>query len=87
MSAPNPNDSKLPFYSDRCRCSVCNEYFNSAFAFSSHRIGTYQPPTRRCLSPDEMRARGWTLNRTGRWITEAYDVGDAIAADPMVEVA
>jgi len=82
MTAPNPNDAKLPFYSDRCKCSVCGEYFNSTYAFTKHRTGTYQPSNRRCLSVAEMRAAGWSVNATGYWRTEAYDVGDAIDADP-----
>jgi hypothetical protein len=55
----------------RCECRGCGELFNSVKSFDRHRRGTYTPPARRCLSPDEMRAKGMTRNAAGYWITEA----------------
>ena len=46
---------------DRCRCRACGEYVNSTSAFDRHRVGAYDLTApkhgRRCLTPDEMRAR------------------------------
>jgi hypothetical protein len=55
----------------RCRCSACGQHFNSVAAFDMHRVGTYQPIRRICLLPQEMQARGMSVNRAGFWITEA----------------
>jgi len=52
----------------RCQCSACGEYFNRPSLFDRHRAGSYQPLARRCLSPDEMRAKGWRKNSAGFWI-------------------
>jgi predicted DNA-binding transcriptional regulator AlpA len=54
----------------RCRCPTCDEYFNSTSAFDRHRAGPWrdQGMHRRCLSADEMTARGWRLNAKGFWI-------------------
>ncbi len=54
----------------RCRCSACGEYFNSVSTFDRHRHGGWQGrgADRRCLTPAELRARGWTLNAHGFWI-------------------
>jgi hypothetical protein len=54
----------------RYQCSACCEYFNSTAAFDQHRTGSYTPLQRRCLSPDEMRARGMLHNAAWFWITE-----------------
>ncbi len=55
---------------NRCRCSACGEYFNSVSTFDRHRHGGWQGrgADRRCLSPAELKARGWTLNAHGFWI-------------------
>jgi hypothetical protein len=54
----------------RCRCPTCGEYFNSTSVFDRHRVGLWrdQGIHRRCLSGDEMTARGWSLNAKGFWI-------------------
>jgi hypothetical protein len=62
---------------DRCRCSGppyggCGEYFNSTKAFDRHRTGAYALAQRRCLSPDEMRAKGMAKNAAGFWVTELH---------------
>lgn len=55
---------------NRCRCTACGEAFNSSSVFDRHRVGGWQGrgADRRCLSPSEMRARGWTINAHGYWI-------------------
>lgn len=49
-------------------CGECKEPFQSQGLFDAHRVGRFEPPTkppkqdpgpRRCLTPDEMRAKGW----------------------------
>ncbi len=45
----------------RCQCTVCDLYFNSDYAFCKHRVGLHMPMERRCLSPDEMLAKGMAL--------------------------
>jgi len=61
------NDPKLPPGTRLCRCSVCRLYFNSVKPFDMHRVGPWEQ--RRCLSEDEMRELGMTLNRKGYWIS------------------
>jgi hypothetical protein len=56
---------------DHCQCPACGEYFNSTRAFDKHRTGTYTPMQRRCLSPDEMRAKGMLVSARGWWLTSA----------------
>lgn len=68
---------------DRNQCPTCLELFNSVTAFDAHRTGaygrtdpsgTYVAPTRRCLSSDEMRARGMSRNARGFWITRVREI-------------
>lgn len=54
----------------RCRCSGCGQFFNSVGAFDRHRTGPYAAG-RRCLTAEEMTARGWLHNAAGFWITGA----------------
>jgi hypothetical protein len=56
---------------DKNQCPTCHHYFNSSFAFGRHRVGEFNPNTRRCLTPEEMRAKGMLISSTGFWITEA----------------
>jgi hypothetical protein len=42
--------------------------FNSTAAFDKHRVGPFT--ARRCLSDDEMLAKGMGPNRYGRWVSE-----------------
>jgi len=67
----NPYDR--PLSGNRCQCSVCFEYFNSEKAFTRHRVGSYMPMERRCLTVDEMLERGFSKNKADFWITEAFD--------------
>ncbi|CAG9241110.1 hypothetical protein BDI4_100050 [Burkholderia diffusa] len=59
---------------DRNQCPTCGEFFNSTHAFDAHRTGPFggangKPAHRRCLSTDEMRAKGMTVNKAGFWMT------------------
>ena len=38
----------------------CCLTFASNHAFDQHRTGTYEPDTRRCRTPEELLAKGWT---------------------------
>jgi hypothetical protein len=53
----------------RCLCRTCGEYFNSVSMFDRHRVGEY--PTRRCLTPEQMLERGYSVNEAGFWIERA----------------
>jgi hypothetical protein len=59
---------------DRCVCGGCGELFNSTYAHAKHRVGPYspinKPETRRCLSVDQMLAKGMSRNSAGFWIAE-----------------
>jgi len=63
---------------NRNQCQTCKEYFNSNAPFDKHRTGRYGID-RRCLTPDEMRAKGMFINSAGYWITKAreYEKDDA----------
>lgn len=52
---------------DRNQCQACKEYFNSTGAFNKHRTGKHGVD-RRCLTPEEMIDKGFSLNATGYWI-------------------
>jgi len=54
---------------DHCECPACGEYFNSTYAFDTHRTGAWT--LRRCLTPDEMRAKGMAVSSTGWWLSMA----------------
>ncbi len=48
-------------------CPTCLEPFQSQRLFDEHRVGRYEPHERRCLTPDEMTAKGWRFDgRTWR---------------------
>lgn len=55
----------------RNQCQGCKEYFNSNTAFDKHRTGKHCNQTRRCMTPEEMMAKGMLKNAAGFWITEA----------------
>jgi hypothetical protein len=40
-----------------CKCPACDEQFSGITLFDKHRYGSWDD--RRCLSPEEMRLRGW----------------------------
>jgi hypothetical protein len=57
----------LPVGSNRCQCSGCDRHFSSVASFDKHRIEG------RCLTTDEMLARGMAVNDKGYWVTAMYD--------------
>lgn len=60
----------------RNQCPGCNQYFNSNTAFEKHRTGQHGH-NRRCLTPEEMIAKGMSLNKAQFWITEAMPLNKA----------
>ena len=61
-------------------CTACGLDFTSVRLFDAHRVGRHEylyaeglqlePPRedgRRCLSGDEMEAKGWQQDARGRW--------------------
>ena len=58
---------------DHCQCAACGLYFNSTYAFDKHRTGpyTHDLTTRRCLSVEEMTAKGMVISATGWWLSMA----------------
>jgi hypothetical protein len=60
-------------------CVACGEDFGSTTAFDAHRVGQHaysfapeHPGGRRCLTPVEMRAKGFKKNTRGRWSLSSY---------------
>lgn len=53
---------------NRCQCAKCGEFFNRVSTFDKHRVGEFGVD-RRCLTVDEMRAKGWQKNAAGFWVT------------------
>lgn len=51
-------------------CSACHLSFRSQSAFDKHRTGPYDGQ-RRCLTPDEMEGKGWSLDDKGDWRMKA----------------
>lgn len=51
---------------DRNQCAGCSLLFNSGHAFDKHRTGDHGV-NRRCLSADEMKAKGMHLGADGFW--------------------
>lgn len=68
--APHPAGAAVNLSGDRNQCRGCGEFFNSTFAFDKHRTGDFGK-NRRCLTPDEMRAKGMSKNAAGFWISAA----------------
>lgn len=56
-----------------CQCMACGEYFNRVSTFDKHRVGEHGPE-RRCLTAEEMAAKGWSHNSRGLWITARREV-------------
>lgn len=63
---------------NRCECPACGELFSRVRAFDRHRGGPFADlgkweGGRRCLTPAEMKARGWSRNGIGAWVIEVLD--------------
>lgn len=54
----------------RNQCQGCKQYFNSNYAFDKHRTGKHCKG-RRCLTPEEMIAKGMLMNKAGFWVSSA----------------
>lgn len=68
--------------SSRCWCQTCGHFFSGTTAFDKHRVGKHEPYERRCLGPDEMRAKGMVDNN-GVWgkpgpVDAPWRTGDAV---------
>lgn len=52
-------------------CAACHETFTGTSSGDRHRAGDHAislgPDRRRCLTPEEMRAKGMTQNARGQW--------------------
>lgn len=55
---------------NKCECTACGQFFNRVSTFDRHRVGQFGVD-RRCLTMDEMTAKGWRLNDKRFWLTEA----------------
>lgn len=53
-----------------CLCTACGEIFKSVSGFDKHREDDGND--RRCITPQEMRKKGMSINASGRWITQEY---------------
>lgn len=51
----------------QCLCRECLQLFRSERPFNRHRVGEYEPDTRRCLTEIELRAKGYVQNSAGVW--------------------
>jgi len=60
---------------EHCVAANCHQSFASTTAGEKHRVGKHDvtegPDRRRCLTPDEMLARGMVLNAVGLWTVAA----------------
>lgn len=52
---------------ERSVCAACGTVFTDVESFDAHRVGSYEPNTRHCLSQEEMQAR--SFQRHGAWWT------------------
>lgn len=70
------DDPVLPPGSALCWCPACRQMFARIGGFDKHRIGDFRDGskrgTRRCRTPDEMRAAGMVQNVKGHWLTRIY---------------
>ena len=67
---------------DHNQCPSCGLYFNSVYAFETHRTGEhgrlgedgrYLPSNRHCLTIEQMIAKGMGKNKAGWWISKAKE--------------
>lgn len=52
----------------RSECAACGAVFAGVRAFDAHRVGSYQPKTRRCLTACELHAQGMAQDVRGWWV-------------------
>lgn len=58
--------NRRPLNGARNQCSGCERYFNSNGAFEKHRTGEHGVD-RRCMTDEEMTAKGMFLGADGFW--------------------
>lgn len=76
------------------KCSACNQIFTASTPFDMHRTGKfgdpiyegtrivgYTPHTRRCLTEEEMLAKGMVRNERGAWTSGKEYSGNAPDCD------
>lgn len=61
--------TRLRVGSNRCRCGACGRFFGSVTAFDRHQ--RLARGDLRCLTDDEMRARGMVRGAAGWWYATA----------------
>lgn len=63
---------------EHCSAAGCHQSFSCTRAGDMHRVGdhavTTGPDRRRCLSVEEMTARGMAQNSHGAWMTPSSEV-------------
>lgn len=64
----------LTLRGDRNQCPGCGQLFNSTHAFELHRIGPHENNGRRCLTPNEMHAKGMRTVAGGWWVSKLREV-------------
>lgn len=62
------NSKGLSLTGKRCQCGACEQYFNSMTGFEAHRVGSFTPDKRRCLTVTEISGLGYIKNQDGFWI-------------------
>lgn len=65
------NGKKHGLRGDRNICPTCLEFFNSSFAFDSHRRG--EITNRKCMTKAEMIEKGFARNDDFYWVTEKQE--------------
>lgn len=73
----------------RCQCPSCGLLFSSVREFDRHRVGDYAKPgqsqgNRRCLTVEELEARGWQTNARGFWSQPRPERAPADVQGPSV---
>lgn len=66
--------AELKVTQSRCKCPSCGKFFNSTGAFDKHRTGAHGKD-RRCMTADEMIAKGMDTNADGYWVTALMPSG------------
>lgn len=51
---------------ETCECAACGRFFSTTSNFDRHRAGSHDDNTRRCLTADELTAKGM-FERNGVW--------------------
>lgn len=62
------------------QCQGCKKYFNSNTAFEMHRTGRHGID-RRCMTEEEMTAKGMSMNARSFWVSKSNDRFDKEISD------